>query len=242
MLQLKNNLTVGDFKGYTVIVPSICIGNAAQLAVDLLISSKELKRVGTMHHPALIPCHGPSAFQHAQENSAACEIYSCPISKLLVFQFRSPFISRHATSFHNELATILKDASIVIILSASLGFEKRIIDSCPYEYKASDSFKEIHGEQLKGMKWKEFEGETIFGGGNALQLYKVLEEEQNVPVMILFRYLLEGDNSTDAALILRELSELCEGFLGLKTGDGIQLKLPISWKLLFGNDIPELIF
>ncbi|XP_073846776.1 proteasome assembly chaperone 2 [Musca autumnalis] len=243
LLQFKNNVQLEEFKGYTVIIPSICIGNAAQLACDLLISSKSLKRVASLLHPALIPCYGPSAFQHSpEEKISACELYSCPESKLLVFQFRSPFISTHMTSFHNELANILKIAARVIILSGSLGFEKRIIDSCPYEFKASNSFKENYGDRLTNMKWKEFGGEMIFGGGNALDLYKIMEE-QKVPVMILFRYLLEGDNSTDAALILSELSELCKEFLALKTDEGgLQLKVPISWKLLFGNDIPELIF
>ncbi|XP_013115865.1 proteasome assembly chaperone 2 [Stomoxys calcitrans] len=244
LLQLVNNVAEKDFNGYTVIVPSVCIGNAAQLACDLLISSKGLKRVGSIAHPALIPIYGPSAFElDDQQKSAACELYSCPASRILVFQFRSPFISRHVSSLHKDLGEFLKKfASKVIVLSGSLGFEKRIIDSCPYEYKASDSFKDQHADKLKRMKWNEFQGETIFGGGNALQLYQVLDE-QKVPTMILFRYLLEGDNSTDAGLILNELSELCEGFLGLKTDDGgMQLKVPISWKLLFGNDIPELIF
>lgn len=243
MLQLKENLSTQDFNGYTVIIPSICVGNAAQLACDLLISSKNLKRVGSICHPALIPVYGPSAYQHEpEEKIAACELYESKEDKLLVFQFRSPFISRHIADFHNELTKIVENAAKVVILSGSFGFEKRIIEACPYEYKASENFKEFHKEQLKEVKWKEFEGETIFGGGNALQLFNVLEEKK-CPVMLLFRYLLEGDNSTDASLIIKELSDLCDGFLGLKSDKGgIKLTVPISWKLLFGNDIPELIF
>lgn len=243
MLQLKAKRSIDDFSGYTILIPSICVGNAAQLACDLLISSKQLKRVGSIHHPALIPVYGPSAYQHEpEEKVAACELYESSEDKLLVFQFRSPFISRHISDFHNELVKIIKTASRVIILSGSFGFEKRTIESCPYEYKASETFKEAHQEQLKSVKWKEFQGETIFGGGNALQLHRVLDESR-VPVMVLFRYLLEGDNSTDANLIMKELSVLCDGFLGFATNKGgIELTVPISWKLLFGNDIPELIF
>ncbi|XP_037826436.1 proteasome assembly chaperone 2 [Lucilia sericata] len=243
MLQLKENKSIKDFDGYTVIIPSICVGNAAQLACDLLISSKNLKRVGSIHHPALIPVYGPSAYQHEpQEKVAACELYESSEDKLLVFQFRSPFISRHINDFHNKLAEIVEKATRVVILSGSFGFEKRTIEACPYEYKASENFKASHEEQLKLVKWKEFQGEMIFGGGNALQLHRILDEKK-IPVMLLFRYLLEGDNSTDATLIIKELSELCDGFLGFKTDKGgIKLTVPISWKLLFGNDIPELIF
>lgn len=242
MLQLKENKNK-DFEGYTVIIPSICVGNAAQLACDLLISSKKLKRIGSIHHPALIPVYGPSAYQHEPQGKvAACELYESKEDKLLVFQFRSPFISRHISAFHNELASFLEKSSRVIILSGSYGFEKRTIEACPYEYKASENFKESHQDQLKLVKWKEFQGEMIFGGGNALQLLRVLDEKK-IPVLLLFRYLLEGDNATDATLIIKELSELCDGFLGLKSDEGgIKLTVPISWKLLFGNDIPELIF
>ncbi|XP_075169567.1 proteasome assembly chaperone 2 [Haematobia irritans] len=242
LIQLQD-IKEQDLTEYTVIVPSVCIGNAAQLACDLLISSMNLKRIGSISHPALIPIYGPSAYQHDSHKSSACELYSCSTSRIVVFQFRSPFISRHMSSFHKELSQFVgKISSRVIILSGSLGFEKRIIDACPYEYKASDIFKEQHADNLKNMKWNEFKGETIFGGGNGLQLYEALVE-MKVPTMILFRYLLEGDNSTDARFILKELAELCDGFLSLKADNGgMQLKVPISWKLLFGNDIPELIF
>lgn len=152
MLQLKENKTTNDFEGYTVIIPSICVGNAAQLACDLLISSKSLKRVGSIHHPALIPVYGPSAYQHEpQEKVAACELYESSDDKLLVFQFRSPFISRHISDFHNELAKIVEKAGRVVILSGSFGFEKRTIEACPYEYKASENFKETHQDRSKWL-------------------------------------------------------------------------------------------
>uniref|UniRef100_A0A1A9USA1 Proteasome assembly chaperone 2 n=1 Tax=Glossina austeni TaxID=7395 RepID=A0A1A9USA1_GLOAU len=243
MLQLKEGKKSLALNGYTVIVPSICVGNAAQLACDLLISSKQLKKIGNIHHPTLIPICGPYAYEHQpEEKAAACELYENAEDKLLVLQFRSPFISKHIKDFHQKLAQILKGAQSVIILSGNFGYEKRIIDGSSYEYKANEQFKDLYMEPLSVVKWREFSGETIFGGGNALQLYRVLES-LNIPVMVLFRYLLDGDNSIDATLIVAELNELCKGFL--KQSDGsqdVKLVVPSSWKLLFGNDFPELIF
>nr|XP_014093569.1 proteasome assembly chaperone 2 [Bactrocera oleae] len=242
MLQLKNRDSL-NLEGYTIIIPSICVGNAAQLACDLLIASKKMRRVGNLIHPALIPVFGPSAYQHnPEERVAACEIYECTANKLVVFQFRTPFISRHSQSLHNYLARLVRHAERVVILSASFGFEKREIGTSPYEYSVSDSFRQNHEAQLANVKWKEFKGNTVFGGGNGLQLFHVLEEKQ-VPVMLLFRYVLEGDNSTDATLIIRELNDLCSSFLRLEVENkSIKLIVPVSWKLLFGNDVTSLIF
>uniref|UniRef100_A0A1B0C5Z9 Uncharacterized protein n=1 Tax=Glossina palpalis gambiensis TaxID=67801 RepID=A0A1B0C5Z9_9MUSC len=64
------------------------------------------------------------------------------------------------------------------------------------ECKANEQFKDLYKELLSLVKWREFSGETIFGGGNALQLYR-LRENLHIPVMVLFRYLLDGDNSID---------------------------------------------
>ncbi|XP_030373568.1 proteasome assembly chaperone 2 [Scaptodrosophila lebanonensis] len=248
MLFLKNKeLTKLNVENYTVIIPSICVGNAAQLACDLLIASKQLRRIGSLSHPALIPVHGPSAYQHEPDDRvASCELYEGSEDKLLVVQFRAPFVSRHVSSFQRELVDLLKDARRVVILSGSFGFERRVIESSPYAYRASDRFKLEHATQLNNsavVQWKEHTGDLIYGGGNGLQLYKAFEQ-QNVPVMLLFRYLLEGDNSTDASLIVRELNELCDDFLQLRgSGDGgFKLTVPKSWNLLFGNDVTELLF
>lgn len=242
MLELKNKDSF-SFENYTVIIPSICVGNAAQLACDLLISSKQLKRVGNITHPAIIPVFGPSAYQHEpNEKTASCEVYESEEEQLGVIQLRTPLISKHAPSFHVELVKLVSKAKRVIILSGSFGFEKRIIEASPYEFKATESFKSAHATQLPLVQWKQFEGEVIYGGGNAMQLFNLLEEQQ-VPTMLLFRYLLEGDNTLDASMILRELNVLCSDFLQLQEKSGaLKLTVPVSWKLLFGNDVIELLF
>ncbi|XP_004520689.1 proteasome assembly chaperone 2 [Ceratitis capitata] len=242
MLQLKNKDSI-DFRGYTVIIPSICVGNAAQLACDLLIASKEMERIGSLMHPGLIPVFGPSAYQHdPDERVASCEIYQSKTDKLIVIQFRTPLISRHAQSFHSYLAQLVQQAERVVVLGASFGFEKREIGTSPYEYCVSENFRESHKTELDNVKWMEFKGDVVFGGGNGLQLFHILKDKQ-IPVMLLFRYVLEGDNSTDAKLIIKELNDLCSSFLQLKLeGEKMKLIVPISWKLLFGNDVTSLIF
>lgn len=47
MINLEENVSL---KGYTVIFPSVCVGNVAQLAADLIISTLELKKIATAWH------------------------------------------------------------------------------------------------------------------------------------------------------------------------------------------------
>lgn len=246
MLQLNKGRESLNLKGYTVIVPAVCVGNVAQLACDLLISSKQLQRIGTLHHPALIPIFGPAAYQHEpQQKVSACELYESEQDKLLIVQFRTPFISGHLADFHEQLAKLLVDAHRVIVLSASFGFEQRVIGGSPYEYKCNEPFQKVHTNQLQRVEWKPFAGQMIHGGGNALHLYNVLGKH-NLSVLLLFRYVLEGDNSTDAAFIIKELIELYDNFLQLgvdkPSTEELKLVVPISWRLLFGNDVLDLIF
>lgn len=235
-----------DVTDYTVIIPAVCVGNVAQLACDLLISSKQLKRIGTIHHPALIPIFGPAAYQHEpQHKVSACELYENVQDKLLIVQFRTPFISSYLADFHEKLAKLLIKSRRVIVLTASFGFEQRIIGDSPYEYKSNELFQTTHSAQLSSVQWKPFTGEIIHGGGNALHLYNVLDK-QNLSVLLLFRYVLEGDNTTDASFIIKELIELYDNFLQLGDDkqplDELKLVIPISWRLLFGNDVLDLIF
>lgn len=246
MLQLNKDRNSLNVKDYTVIIPAVCVGNVAQLACDLLISSKQLKRIGTIHHPALIPIFGPAAYQHEpQYKVSACELYEGEEDKLLIIQFRTPFISVYLADFHKKLAQLLLESRRVIVLTASFGFEKRVIGGSPYEYKSNELFQNAHSTEISNAHWKPFTGEIIHGGGNALHLYNVLDKH-NLSVLLLFRYVLEGDNTTDASFIIKELVGLYHNFLQLSqskhSSDELKLIIPVSWKLLFGNDVMDLIF
>lgn len=43
-----------NLNGYSVVFPSVCVGNAAQLAVDLLISTLEMRKVATVWHVSTV--------------------------------------------------------------------------------------------------------------------------------------------------------------------------------------------
>ena len=53
-----SSASVPEFKGSTLIIPSVSIGNVPQLAVDLLIATLKVPLVGYMSSPYLVPCAG----------------------------------------------------------------------------------------------------------------------------------------------------------------------------------------
>lgn len=108
----------------------------------------------------------------------------------------------------------------------------------------SEGFRVKHREALAdNLAWTEWEqqnGGPIHGGGFALKMWNHFEQRQ-FPVCLLFKYVSEGDNRTDAVQVLDRLDRLIDGrILGDK--DGPQVKMPVSWKALFGNDPTEQLY
>lgn len=53
MISLQKTIKLDDnvnLNGYTVLFPSVCVGNAAQLAIDLLIATQQMKKCATVWH------------------------------------------------------------------------------------------------------------------------------------------------------------------------------------------------
>ena len=49
--------------------PAIAVGNVAQLAVDLIVSTLSMKRVGYMHTDCLVPMVGPNPYATSAEDA-----------------------------------------------------------------------------------------------------------------------------------------------------------------------------
>lgn len=103
----------------------------------------------------------------------------------------------------------------------------------------SEGFRAKHRVALDdNLAWTEWEqpngGAPIHGGGFALKMWNHFKQRK-FPVCLLFKYVSEGDNRTDAVHVLDQLDRLVDGrILGDKNGP--EVKMPVSWKALFGND------
>jgi len=232
-----------DLTDYTVLFPSLGVGNVAQLSIDLLISTLQMEKIATVWHDSIVPIIGPKAFQHdTSKITTSCELYICSEKKLATFQIRSPLAAATMIEFFNELIAFLKSNNIaeLILLTSSYAYEQHFIGSNPFAVIQDDVFKSKQKDVVQRMKWTEFQGDTIHGGGYAKHLMSVASRK-GLPTLILFKYVSEGDNSLDAISLLEELSASFN-FVDRGGGGKIKIIFPISWKSLFGNPLPEQLY
>uniref|UniRef100_A0A9L0JPQ2 Proteasome assembly chaperone 2 n=1 Tax=Equus asinus TaxID=9793 RepID=A0A9L0JPQ2_EQUAS len=86
-----------DLAAYTLLMPAVSVGNVGQLAVDLIISTLNMCKIGYFYTDCLVPMVGNNPYATAEENSAElstnAEVYSLPSKKLVALQLRSIFIN-----------------------------------------------------------------------------------------------------------------------------------------------------
>lgn len=233
---------------YTVILPSVGVGNVAQLTTDLLIATLKMEKVATCWHPSIVPLIGPRAFAHDTDSTTtACELYVSESKKLAIFQIRTPLVATLMQDFFNQLVRHLVDQRItrLIILTSSHAYEKHTVSATPFEYVANEMFTERIKPGVDERHWNAFDGSLIYGGGYANALLAVATANQ-LPAIVLFKYVSEGDNTPDATQLVGQLN----GWLnvlplddkgGLKKGT-TKLIVPISWKYLYGDAPPDQIY
>lgn len=235
-----------DLNGYTLVIPSIAVGNVGQLACDLLISSLNMKKTASVYSRALIPVLGYDPYDlQSGRLAGACELYRCPSRRLVVLQLRAPLVYKYAREFLQELVTMAKEKKNkeIIILTSSFAHEKKHIPTSQFRYVADElcTFK----REIDAMKLipHEQEGQReikIYGGGFASLLFEI-SKENGVPCLILYKYCSEGDNIPDAYEMLSSLTCILPIF-SKKSDIFSQLVQPVSWKLLFGRPLPVDIY
>ncbi|CAG9568028.1 unnamed protein product [Danaus chrysippus] len=230
---------------YTLVIPSVAVGNVGQLACDLLISSLKMVKIASVHSLAQIPVVGYDPYDLKSNNlSSACEVYKSESKKLVVVQIRSPLIYKYARSFLTNIVDTFKSKGIkdVIILTSSFAHEKKLVLSSSFRYVATENSP--YRDKITELKLTEHESVNdeikIFGGGFACLLHKICQEK-SLPCLILYKYCSEGDNLPDAYEMIGYLTKVHDIFPKDKDLFA-QLKEPVSWKLLFGRPPPADIY
>ncbi|XP_013186314.2 proteasome assembly chaperone 2 [Amyelois transitella] len=230
-----------DLSEYTLIVPSVAVGNVGQLVCDLLISSLDMQKVASVYSPALIPVLGYDPYNLNSENlSGCCEIYKSSSRKIVVLQLRAPLVYKYARTFLQDIVERFRVKNIkdIIILTSSYAHEKKHILTSPFRYVSTETCP--YKSKVKSLNWVEHEfvdtSVKIYGGGFASLLYDICVNN-SVPCLILYKYCSEGDNIPDAYEMIQYLSVVLPLFP--QNSDLLsQLVQPVSWKLLFGRPPP----
>ncbi|KAL4717186.1 hypothetical protein ACJJTC_017073 [Scirpophaga incertulas] len=229
---------------YTVIFPCVAVGNVAQLACDLLISSLKMTKIASVYSKALIPVVGYDPYDLNSSNlSCSCEMYKSDDKKLIVFQIRAPIVIKYASEFLEEVITKLKEKNIgdMIILTSSFAYEKKHISTSPFRYVSNESCP--YNSTVKTLDCLVHESDSdlkIHGGGFASLLYRIASQKL-LPCLIFFKYCSEGNNIPDAYEMVEYISKLLPIIFD-KKDCMLQFVQPPSWKLLFGKPPPSDIY
>ncbi|KAL6267950.1 hypothetical protein P5V15_001018 [Pogonomyrmex californicus] len=242
MIKLMEDI---DLENYTLILPSVAIGNVGQLSVDLLISNLNLSKIGQIFDAAFVPIVGANAYyEHSSEIITAIDIYAGIKERIIAIQIRSPYVDE-LTDFFNEIAQFVTERKIakVIILASSHDYEKKEIQPqhLKFRYVISPSMQTKIGKLFDDLNWIPHKPKIVSdmiteerlwipGGGFAKSFFNFLSNA-DIPCTILFKFCSEGDNIEDAIALVRYLDQWIHV---LETSIN-NLKYPPSWKHLFGK-------
>ncbi|KAI9505122.1 hypothetical protein GGI25_000372 [Coemansia spiralis] len=238
-------------EGSTLIVPSVSIGNVPQLAVDLIVNTLSLTRVGILASSSLLPISGPPGYDHLDEDqrSVPLEIFQTADAKWTVLQQRSPPLPKHHRLFAQETVDFIKQGkfSRVVLLTSSDAALRgdALIDGPQIRSLSVNCQDEQLAERLQALSLSDFAQQTatskqptlsqLHSAGIARPLLSLCERE-GIEVIALVSLVNEGDNIPDAILLANATNAL----LGLSSLD--QWHPPKSWAWLMPANTPSFMF
>ncbi|KAK4309407.1 hypothetical protein Pmani_018983 [Petrolisthes manimaculis] len=236
-----NVLQQPDITGYTLIMPSVSVGNVGQLAVDLLINNTSCRKIGLIHHPALLPLVGGDPYSPSSKDvTTSADVHVASNLSLVFLQIRSPLIKGERLSLMKELCTWIKTVGIkeVVVLAACNAYERWSSDQLfgsQLRYLTS-KLPETQLEALRNAGGMELEERTsengtkhrfLSGAGFVKQFLDTCE----LPTTALFKFVDEGDNTIDAVALVNYLNAW-KTFIKEKDP---KWKFPFSWEKMFGE-------
>ncbi|KAL6072826.1 Proteasome assembly chaperone 2 [Balamuthia mandrillaris] len=123
-----------SFKGHTVVLPTLSIGHVGQLAVDLLVASNRLPRVGFLEDENLLSLVGNDAYRLTASHSSPSgslstnfEVFQDENNKVTYCQQRAPVIKNHNHLFVRNLVSWLVQARFQqVVVLASVDSARRV--------------------------------------------------------------------------------------------------------------------
>lgn len=213
-------------EGFTVVIPSVSVGNVGQLTADSLISSFGLKRVATIWDPALVPSVGNENFDgKTTQLCTACELFANKTYKLAVIQIRSVIERKLTLQFLTRLSELLTELKFgeCVILTSAFDHEMHDIKAGRFRYATNKDERKCKLEDFDVLPI-----EDRYGEGFAMKLYATIQTQMVCSVIL--KYASEGDNRPDAVQMF-ELVKQVWGFEAI-------FKFPESWHHVFGNPPP----
>ncbi|KAG8442228.1 hypothetical protein GDO86_011141 [Hymenochirus boettgeri] len=163
-----------NLRDYNLLLPAISVGNVGQLAIDLIISTLNIPKVGYFYTDCLLPMVGNNPYATNQENAKElctnAEVYALPSHKLAVLQLRSIVIKKKLKTICQALISWIKRSAFskVILLSSCHAYQRDDTQllGTPFRYLITPVFQKFTADVLRELGWKEMEKVSTYPGMN----------------------------------------------------------------------------
>ncbi|XP_056630761.1 proteasome assembly chaperone 2 [Diorhabda sublineata] len=222
-----------DLNEFTLLIPSVSVGNVPQLTLDLLIKTFDFQKIASLWHPSIVSSVGADPYDFSSPKICmACELYSNEKLKVACMQLRSTLDSKMANKFFEDIYNCINNLNFkqIIILSSAFDYELPNINKKRFYFLDNLQNNVCNLPDMEQLD-KDLSGKyRVNGAGFALNLYAVLSK--GLKCILLGKYISEGDNRPDAQAVLEKVLQV----LHVKMPKMIQY--PRSWDLVFGGPPP----
>ncbi|KAM9308332.1 proteasome assembly chaperone 2 [Gastrophryne carolinensis] len=248
--------------GSTLLMPAVSVGNVGQLAIDLIVSTLDMKKVGYFYTDCLVPMVGNNPYATSEDNAnelcTNAEVYALPSKNLTVLQIRSPLIKKKSKCFCQAVISWIRKCAFskVVLLSSSHAYQRndQQLFGTPFRYLVTPALQSSVADVMKELKWKELEKVSLYpgindeekrisipGGGFTKQMFDDCSSG-DIKLAVVFKFCAEGDNIPDAFDLLSHLNRWL--LLVDLPADSVpsHWKMPSSWRLLFGSGLPPALY
>lgn len=232
----------------TAVIACPSVGNVGQLACDLLITNSDVEHVGSTWHPGLLPLVGGDPYRQSSDKICTSnDFYQTRTRKFLFAQLRAPVLMSESADFSRQLVDLLRTYNVkkIVVLSGMFGHQRddEAIRAGLFRFVLNGQ-AEPDASTLSSLGWVRLEGNSaenpacpkIRGTGFTRALFNVCAEK-SVPFVALVYACSEGDNLQDSLLFTSRVNQWLDVI-----DNPQQIKKPISWKYLFGNECPKSMY
>jgi len=154
-----------NFEGNTLVLPSLSIGNVGQLAIDLIVSTLSLPRVGYLDNPHVLPIVGNDSLDGKNGHLALnLEVFKAPSSNVTFLQQRAPVIKGRNALYAESLINWIKESRFKeVILLFSTDASHRVdlqLTGSQLRYLQTDSFQSDIIQKLGWLQLENISKET----------------------------------------------------------------------------------
>lgn len=249
MNRLKN-----EWKERILVMPVVSVGNVGQLAVDLLLSTLEVKDAGYLYDECVLPIVGADPFNPMSKKLVTSwQVYDCPAKNLVIVQQRAPVTPKSKKKYEEYVMRWIQQHKfkMTVLLSSSFShfFTYDELQGVPMHYLCTRKVDPAIENNLKELSWKQFhlrkmedfaDSLNIPGGGVTKELFENCDKSELALVAMII-VCSEGNNYPEALNMTEELNKWLKLLEDRGTAEN-KWKIPSSWCLPFGNSPPSTMY